>query len=432
MRRLERAYGDRLTVLGIHSPKFPAERETPALRAALARLGVGHPVANDRDFRIWREYAVRAWPTLVFIDPAGRVIGRHEGEFDYAAMASAVEAMWRPLPPGATLPGGSAPSGGPPPSPDGLRFPGKAVGTPDGYAVSDTGHDRVVLLDRQGRAVAVFGGGGAGLADGPAAQATFNAPQGLAWSDGTLLVADTGNHALRAIDVASGHVRTLAGDGAQGALWSSPWDVAVLGERVFVAMAGVHRIALWTPADPRGRPFSGSGREGLADGAPATAQYAQPSGLCADGRALYVADSETSAVRRLDPDSGEVRTLVGQGLFEFGDRDGTGGDVRLQHCLGVAAHGGCVYLADSYNHRVKRLDPTTLRVSSVAGTGNPGSGDGPGPEAAFHEPGGIAAAHGALVVADTNNHALRLVDPQRGTVTSLAVTGLGRFPAPGA
>jgi DNA-binding beta-propeller fold protein YncE len=424
LRRLEEAFAGRLVVLGVHSPKFLHERDTAALRQAVARLGVRHPVANDRDFAVWEAYAVRCWPTLVFVDPEGRVLGRHEGEFPYEPMADAVAELLRRFEREGRLVRGDGLPGPTEPLPDtahGLAFPGKAVASPQGYAVSDTGHHRVLLVDREGRVARVFGGPEPGFRDGPGEAARFRSPQGLAWLGGDLLVADTGNHALRAVRLPEGVVETLAGDGHQGPLWASPWDVACAGEQVFVAMAGNHRIAIWDAAHPRGAVWAGTGEEGLQDGPRDRAAFAQPSGLAVAEGVLYVADSETSAVRAVDLATGTTRTLVGVGLFDFGDVDGVGEAVRLQHCLGVAWLDGTLFVADSYNHRVKRLDPATRACRSWAGAGQPGWADGVGEEALFSEPGGIAAAHGELLVADTNNHCLRLVDPATRAVRTLWV-----------
>ena len=426
MRQIETEYTAEIRVFGIHSPKFPAERETGGLRAAVERLGIMHPVANDREYRIWQAYAVQAWPTLVFVDPAGRIIGRHEGEFDTGAMKQTLDAMIAsfqgrgilerrvmsepPRPPDAT---------------DHLRFPGKAIGMPDGgYAVSDTGHHRVVLLDGDGRATHVFGGTNPGFQDGGAEEARFSDPQGLCLFQGGLLVADTGNHALRLIDVAAGQVRTLTGTGHQGSVWNSPWDLAAANDGVLIAMAGNHTLAEWSPEVPEGRLFLGSGREGLRDGSGSWADFAQPSGICIDGNLAYIADSETSAIRAVEIQRHRVRTLLGKGLFEFGDRDGPASEARLQHPLGVVASGDNVYIADAYNHRIKRLDLKAGQVSTLAGAGRPGLLDAPGPDGLFSEPGGIALAHGRLLVADTNNHALRWVDPATAEVGTIEVTGL--------
>ncbi len=418
LRRIEQRYADRVTVLGIHSPKFPAEAATEALADAVARLDVRHPVANDRTHAIWQAYGVRAWPTLIFIDPSGRVIGRHEGEIDAGRLSQLIDALLAEFPPApAGAPAWEHPPAAAPRDARSLCFPGRAVPLPDGgHAVSDTGNHRVLLLDRHGRVARVCGGPGEGMADGPAGQARFRLPQGLVPHGQELLVADTGNHALRAVHLASGAVRTLAGDGRQGALWSSPWGITLLGDRVLIAMAGAHQVAVWDIGAGRGSVLAGSGHEALRDGPLSQCAFAQPSGLvpAPDGRTLYVADSETSAVRALDLLEGTVRTLVGQGLFTFGDEDGTADSVRLQHPLDLAWLGELLYVADSYNHRIKTLDPRTRYCGRLAGSGRAGDADGRGDAAAFSEPGGISADANRLLVTDTNNHALRWVDPESG------------------
>src|SRR5262249_1069500 len=146
-------------------------------------------------------------------------------------------------------------------------------------------------------------------------------------------------------------------------------------------------------------PYAGNGRENIADGPLARASFAQPSGLASDGKTLYVADSEVSAVRAVPMNGqGEVTTLVGQGLFDFGDVAGGGDVVRLQHALGVLYHDGKLYVADTYNSKLKVLDPaktsaTTLQVQAPGERGK-----------AFDEPGGLSAAGDKLYVADTNAH----------------------------
>jgi DNA-binding beta-propeller fold protein YncE len=440
LRKLERKWERELVVVGVHSPKFVAERDSESVRQAIRRLEVGHPVVNDRDFRVWQAYAVRAWPTLMFIDPQGRVIGRHEGEFPLEPLDRVIADMVRefdgagvldrrPLALAADDRGAATP----------LRFPGKVLvdAAAGRLVVSDSGHHRLVVADLDGRVRLVVGGGAPGLRDGDAAGAAFHGPQGLALRGDLLYVADAENHALRAVDLATGRVTTVAGTGeqlmgervggpARQTRLSSPWALALLEGVLYVAMAGTHQI--WAlPLDGDAiAPHAGTGREALEDGPRPGASMNQPSGLTTDGRRLYVADSEASAIRVIDPGPrGEVRTIVGEGLFEFGDRDGVGPQqVRLQHPLGVAWHDGAVHVADTYNHKIKRLDPATGECRTVAGTGEPGHRDGPAGSAAFSEPGGLAAAGGRLYVADTNNHAIRILDPVAGQVTTLQLRGL--------
>lgn len=440
LRKLERKWDRELAVVGVHSPKFTAERETEAVARAVRRLAVGHPVVNDRDFRVWQAYAVRAWPTLMFIDPGGRVIGRHEGEFPVEALDRLIADMVAEFDAGRLLDRRPLAVGAEPPSPEGpLRFPGKLLADPAGgrLIVSDTGHHRIVVAGLDGALRQVIGCGQPGLEDGPAAAARFHQPQGLALDGDRLWVADTENHALREVDLATGRVRTAAGTGeqllgeraggpARQTRLSSPWDLALLDGVLYVAMAGVHQ--LWAmPLDGEAiAPHVGTGREALEDGPRRQAALNQPSGLSADGRLLYVADSEASAVRVVDPGpDGQLRTIVGEGLFEFGDRDGVGpAQVRLQHPLGVVWHDGAVWIADTYNHKVKRLDPRTAECRTVAGQGDPGHRDGPAARARFSEPGGISAAGGRLYLADTGNHAVRVIEVGSGEVSTLELPGL--------
>ena len=438
LRKLERKYARELAVVGVHTPKFTTERETEAVRQAILRLNVGHPVVNDRDFSVWQQYAVRAWPTLMFIDPAGKVIGKHEGELPLAAFDELLAEMVEEFDAAGLLDrraldvaADAAPSNTP------LLFPGKILADERSgrLFVSDTGHHRIVVADLDGAVRQIIGKGVPGRTDGVATAASFSGPQGLALVDDTLYVADTENHLVRAVDLRSGEVSTVAGTGEQlmaervggvadRVALSSPWDLAVVDDVLYVAMAGTHQ--LW--AMPLGRgtiaPHTGNGREALEDGPLAEASMNQPSGLAgADGR-LYVADSEASAIRVVDLASGTLRTIVGEGLFEFGDLDGVGAAVRLQHPLGVARDGGVLYVADTYNHKVKRLDPATAECRTLLGEGVAGHRDGEAKEARFSEPGGLSVARGRLYIADTNNHAVRVADLATGRVVTLELLGL--------
>jgi len=440
LRKLERKWSRELAVVGVHSPKFSSERETEAVRAAILRLNVGHPVANDRDFRVWQAYAVRAWPTLMFIDPEGKVIGRHEGEFPLESFDDLIRQMVeefddagmidrRPL---ALEPERLA-------APGPLMFPGKVLADEAGARlfISDTGHNRILIADLDGKVEAVIGRGDGGLGDGSFDDAAFYQPQGLALEGDTLYVADTENHALRAVDLARRRVATLAGTGAQlmgprvggpaGATpLSSPWDLVLLEGTLYIAMAGTHQLWAMRPGSGEIRPHTGTGREALEDGPREAAAMNQPSGLTTDGQLLYVADSEASAIRVVEPGpGGTIRTIVGEGLFEFGDRDGVGpADVRLQHPLGVVWHAGLLSVADTYNHKIKKLDPRTAECRTLLGAGEPGHADGAARAARFSEPSGVSVAAGRIFIADTNNHAIRVASLPTGDVTTLVLRGL--------
>ncbi len=437
LRRLERKYRNELVIVGVHAPKYPGEKETAAITHAARRLSVGHPVVNDREHRVWREYAVSCWPTLMVIDPRGKLIGVHEGEFALEDMDAALSRMIegfdraglldrRPL-------SFTAAQENEPDRP--LFFPGKVLADAAGKRlfVADTGHHRILEMSLRGRVRRIFGSGVAGFDDGDLQSACFHGPQGMALVGEDLYVADTENHVVRRIDLANALVVTVAGTGEQAhgghrggpareVPLSSPWDVVAHDGRLYVAMAGLHQLWEVEPLD-RAMPWVGSGRENIVDGPADEAQLAQPSGLALDeaARTLYVADSEVSAIRAVALDGGYVHTVAGTGLFDFGDVDGAGEAVRLQHPLGVARANGVLYVADSYNHKIKRCDPAERRVTSFLGSGEPGHHDGRGVEAQFSEPGGLSFAGGKLYVADTNNHAIRVCDVKTGAVKTLEV-----------
>ncbi|MFF9394932.1 NHL domain-containing thioredoxin family protein [Streptomyces griseoluteus] len=381
LRELEERHRDTVVVVGVHSPKFVHEAEHQAVVDAVERYGVEHPVLDDPELATWKQYAVRAWPTLVVIDPEGYVVAQHAGEGHVHAIERLVAELEAEHEAKGTLRRGDGPYVAPEPEPTVLRFPGKALLLPSGnFLVSDTTRHQLVELAEDGESVVRrIGTGARGFTDGSAGQASFNEPQGLAQlDDGSVVVADTVNHALRRLDLASGAVTTLAGTGSQwmqGAptsgparevALSSPWDVALFGGRVWIAMAGVHQLWTYDPAAESVQVAAGTTNEGLVDGPGAEAWFAQPSGLAAAGDRLWLADSETSALRWVDPD-GAVHTAVGTGLFDFGHRDGEAGQALLQHPLGVTAlPDGSVAVADTYNHALRRYDPATGEVTTLA------------------------------------------------------------------
>ncbi|WP_171113676.1 MULTISPECIES: NHL domain-containing thioredoxin family protein [unclassified Streptomyces] len=381
LRELEEKHRDTVVVIGVHSPKFVHEADHAAVVDAVERYGVEHPVLDDPELGTWKQYAVRAWPTLVVIDPEGYVVAQHAGEGHVHAIERLVTELEAEHAAKGTLRRGDGPYVAPEPEPTVLRFPGKALLLPGGtFLVSDTTRHQLVELAEDGESVVRrIGSGARGFADGAAEAASFNEPQGLALLDnGSVVVADTVNHALRRLDLTSGEVTTLAGTGRQ---WmqgdptsgpgrevnlSSPWDVALFDGRVWIAMAGVHQLWAYDPADGTVSVAAGTTNEGLVDGPSADAWFAQPSGLAATPERLWLADSETSALRWVDLD-GTVHTAVGTGLFDFGHRDGPADQALFQHPLGVTAlPDGSVAVSDTYNHALRRYDPATGEVTTLA------------------------------------------------------------------
>ena len=412
--KLEKKYANELVVIGVHSPKFDNEKDTNSIRKAILRYEIQHPVVNDADMKIWRRYEVRSWPTLALIDPEGNYVGQASGEGNYEALDRIITKLIDKHRKNKTLDEkpvrfDTAKFREKADTP--LYFPGKVLADAKGkrLIIADSTHHRIVITDFDGNKLAVAGTGLPGRTDGLFTQAQFDDPQGLALDGDALYVADRRNHLIRLIDLRGQTVRTVAGTGQQDrdrteggpALergLNSPWDLYLEEGTLFIAMAGHHQI--WTLDLKAGRLdlYAGNGRENIKDGPLFAANFAQPSGLAADDKYLYVADCEVSAIRRVPKNGkGRVDTIVGTGLFDFGDADGNGDAVRLQHAQGVAVHGdGRLLVADSYNDALKWIDPATRSATTWL--------------RGFDEPGGVAIGDGVVYVADTNAHRIAVAD----------------------
>ncbi|MHC4179926.1 MAG: thioredoxin-like domain-containing protein [Planctomycetota bacterium] len=462
LKKLEKAYPRELVVIGVHSAKFEGEKETQNITEAVLRYNVEHPVVNDSALVIWRRFAIRAWPTLLLIDPEGYAVWANSGETTFdeldAVMKKAVpyyrkKGLLVERPTEYELEAEKA-------EPTPLRFPGKILADPtDGRLfIADSNHNRIVVTRLDGSLLRTIGAGTIGRADGDYATAQFQQPQGMALDGQTLYVADTENHLVRKVDLAKRRVTTVAGLGRQarqapppGSLakplrtaLSSPWALWIHKGDLYIAMAGLHQIWKMRLDGSGIGVYAGNGREDIVDGPLlpgrsfriGSSSFAQPSGLASDGRWLYVADSEGSSIRAvaLDPRR-EVKTVVGTAhlpagrLFTFGDVDGRGRPVRLQHPLGVVYYEGKLYVADTYNNKIKVIDPGDGSTRTLAGSGRQGRST---PPPTFDEPAGITAADGKLFVADTNNHTIRVIDLGHrsagevgdGKVSTLSIPGL--------
>jgi thiol-disulfide isomerase/thioredoxin len=437
LKRLEAKYPDELVVIGVHSAKFIEEGQTANIRQAMLRYGIRHPVVNDNHLQVWGSYGVSSWPTVILIDPDGRIAAGDVGEGIFAPMDAAIGELLRQYDATGRLdrrPLTLRPEQGPASA---LEFPGKVLADAAGgrLFIADSGHNRIVVAGLADGAVrTVIGDGREGLKDGKFAEARFNHPQGMALGERYLYVADTENHVIRRADLESRTVETIAGTGRQArgrgaagpareTALSSPWDLVREGDSLYIAMAGVHQIWRMNLATDEISLFAGSGGEGRFDGPLHTAALAQPSGIATDHLRLYVADSEVSSVRGMSlSGKGGVETIVGGDLFDFGDRDGKGLAVRLQHPLGITFDKGRLYVADTYNNKIKVIEPETYACRTLLGTGKAGSAD--GDRAEFYEPGGLSVAGDRLYIADTNNHAIRVADLKTRRVETFRLKGL--------
>lgn len=441
--RLEEEFADELVVIGVHSGKYDREQEDESVRQSILRYGLRHAVVNDPDFIIWSMYGVNAWPTLVLIDPAGNVVGARPGEGVYPAFQPVIAALVAEFdalgeidrsPFAIDLEADAVTS-------TFLSYPSAVLADEAGSRlfIADAGHNRVLIAGLDGELRDVIGAGQQGFEDGLFDEATLYEPQGLALSpDGnTLYIADTRNHAIRAADLITKEVTTIAGTGLRARTWpvagapgeetdlASPWGLVLNEGTLYIAMAGTHQI--WTMDIAQGTlsVFVGNGREGIQDGPPERATLAQPSGLTIDGSSLFWVDPESSSVRRVPIDgSGEVETLVGTGLFDFGDADGVGTGALLEHPQGIISANGTLYVADTYNHKLRTVDPRTGEVLVVAGGTVAGFDDGPGSDSLLSEPSGLSTANGILYIADTNNHVVRLMDLRTNAVSTFELSNL--------
>ena len=438
LKKLEAKYQKELVVIGVHSAKFDNEKDTENIRKIVLRYGIEHPIINDADFKIWEAYAIRAWPGLVVIDPKGYVIETLFGEGHLAALDKTIgdtaaefrkkgELNEQPL----KFALERAKVGDLP-----LAFPGKVTADEQSKRlfIADTNHNRIVVTDFAGKLLETIGSGAAAKNDGDYAKAAFYRPQGMALDGDFLYVADTENHAIRRVDLKGKRVETIAGtgslegfDGNGGVVAAkvslrSPWDLSLVGRLLYVAMAGSHQIWRMDLEKNSIEPYAGTRAEARLDGNIKEAAFSQPSGIVSDGKKMWVADSEANIIRQIDFQTEAVETLVGGDLFQFGDKDGEGDDVLLQHPLGVALYDGKVLIADTYNHKIKLLDAEKQTVETFLGTGKSGQID--GAAATFYEPGGLSIADGKLFVADTNNQAIRVVDLKTKVVSTLKIEGL--------
>ncbi len=434
--RLENEFPEAVVPIGIHTGRFEAESDPSMIGRFLTRWGLDHAIANDADYRIWQDWGITSWPTTVVVSHDGMVAARHSGDDAYEALMPVVESLVE-NPPAPSNPSRVVFTNQPEAAPQTvLSFPGDVLADPAGgrLFISDTGHHRIVVADIETDDVLdVIGSGQEGFADGDAGEANFTEPGGLALSeDGSVLyVADTSNHAIREVDLATGEVETIAGTGERGrprtgksldSPLDHPWDVELIDGDLLVSVAGSNQIWRIDLDRMELEEEAGTGRAGVDNGPKKEARLAQPSGLARNaGGLLVVADAGSSSVRLLDET--ELTALTGpvDDLFDFGETDGSAAAARFQYPLGVTTTDGMVWVADTFNHRIRGIDSSSRRVTTLAGS-QAGWRDGMNP--LFSSPAGIDAAVDTLYVADRGNHSIRRVDPATGQAETVVLKGI--------
>lgn len=418
LRDLLNTYRDNLVVIGIHTPKFPHDNNRGTVHKSVNRQHIKHPVAHDPINRVWTKYAIKAWPSIVFIDAEGYVVGSLRGEGrrrqiddliqKYIGIAQQkkilnldqVSVYATPEPAGV------------------LNFPGRVLATGTHLYISDSGHNRIIQANHHGRVTQIFGSGTAGLLDGVGAYAAFDNPQGLAMENDFLFVADMGNHAIRSINTQNAEIITLAGNGEMQytaervfadplqTRLNSPRDLCYNHGVLFISMTGQHQIWRMELTANELSVFTGSGKENLIDGKPGEASLAQPSGMAMGEYCIYITDAETSSIRLVRLPDGQISTLIGAGRLEHGDINGGWAHARLQHPLDIVfdQQPGLIYIADTYNNKVKVMDLQSKGIRSIE------TGKG------LDEPGGISLYNNQLWIANTNAHEIRKVNLTTNTV----------------
>ncbi len=421
LRHLQKKFAGALQIIAVHVPKFDAERDAQFVRKTCGRLGVTVRVAHDPAFIAWQHYGITAWPTAVVVDSTGVVREIIVGDRHRDILEKHIQALIGNA--DLDIVDGKKPPLNPPEAEKPLAFPSGILVTDHHLYVADSGHHQVLECTRDGRVLRRFGSGQAEFIDGPIHAASFRHPRGLAIGRDILFVADTGNHALRRIRLVDGDVLTLAGNGRAGqpmegvvgagrnVALDQPWSVAASEDRAYVALAGCNQIWAYDHAQRTLQHVAGSGALALVDGDGRASAFAQPSGLALVHALLYVTDSAASALRSLQSYSGKTQTLLGHGLFEFGDAIGGRPEVRMQYPMAVAkdpetAH---LWILDSYNNSIRKLKLGGGIVEQFQLS------------CQLNCPTAIAVSSGALWIANTNAHEILRVEIATGAVRRLPV-----------
>lgn len=441
--KIEQKYSDKpVVVIGVHSAKFFNEQDPDNIMQAINRYEIEHPVIVDKNMKVWQSYGVSGWPTFVIIDPVGNVVYQASGEGQRENIEDVLDILLEKHARAGTLAEKPVKFENPKTVDKTiLSYPGKLSFSPDGkmLAISDSNHNRIVIVDLDGSIRHIVGSGNRGFKDGSFEEASFFRPQGVLWKGDKIYVADTENHALREIDLVERKVTTLAGTGRQGN-WmqgggdgrstplSSPWDIVYKDEKICIAMAGNHQIWVYDIKSKKIEPFAGSGHENIVDADNLyDAQFAQPSGISLDGNYLYIADSEVSGIRRIDLEKRTVRTVAGAGLFIFGYQDGDVSGAMFQHPLGIHAYNNNVFVADTYNHAIRLIDVDSGQVSTLVGKPDMKTIcklDEPNCDTlGLFEPSDVKLHDNKLYIADTNNHLIRIFDLEKKILTAFKIKG---------
>jgi peroxiredoxin len=364
--------GEGVAIVGVHVPKFDRERSAEALESAIGRLGIGFDVVGDTRRGIADAYALKAWPTTVLIDARGYMVQTWTGEQRMETFKKALKTH------GVDMERDSRTHS---PAETALRYPEKLLCTEAFLAIANSGAGSVWICgyDRMLRRVI----------DG------FRKPMGMAFDGRWLYVADSAEGTVSRCNPETGHREVVL------EALRNPVDLAYGDGLLTIALAGSHQIIAFDLATRQPTAVWGNRFEALRDGEGEAAQLAQPSGVSRLEDRLWFVDAESSSLRYIE--GAQVVTAVGEGLYTFGDDDDPEAPLLLQHPQGVVCGqygdgcgGGRVFIADTYNNKIKVYDPESGEMLTLLDT--------------LHEPGGIAKKGCTLYIADTNAHAVIAFD----------------------
>lgn len=440
IKKLEEKFGNKLTVIGVHSRKFDNERNIKSIKKAILKYDITHPVINDADLNIWNSFDVKAWPTYVLLDIRGRIVETYVGESKFSQMAKDVSRLISkykyqinrdqlPILPEKYNRIGNV-----------LEFPTKLAYSKDfsfsrvknlpAIFIANSGGNNVIVSSLSGDVIAKIGSGEAGFADGSFEMASFRSPQGLLYQNNKLYVADAGNHALREIDFKTKKVSTLIGSGKKGASFNSkdkvsadridlasPLDLEFFPDRnhIVIANSGTHQIVSYHIKKKTLSVLAGNGSEGFKDGRGQESNLSQTSDMSVFKNKLYFIDSGSSSLRVLDKNN-KVKTLIGDSLGESGYKNGSKKDALMQHPLALMADNTGIYISDSFNHKLRKYSLESGKIKDVVGKLQRGDGVGSKDKTEFDEPEGMIAIRDRIYIADTNNN--RILSIQRSSNVS--------------
>ncbi|MCB1178474.1 MAG: hypothetical protein KDK36_12890, partial [Leptospiraceae bacterium] len=289
---------------------------------------------------------------------------------------------------------------------------------------------RILKIDFETKTVnEIIGNGEPGHKNGNYKTTKFFKPRGLYKKENFLYVADYGNHSIRRVDLKNKIVSTVAGTGknsddsakegnAPTSSLNYPLDITEIENKLYITQMGDNKIVTFDLNTGNLDIFAGNGEKNIKDGDPLFSSLAQPTGIVSKDKDLYFLDSDGNSLRRAETEySGKIETLIGKSLFDYGDSDGSYNGTKLQFPMGIFLKEEKLYIADSFNNKIKEVDLTAKKVTSLKAYEKQKKFSWIKKEANFNEPSSILIKNGNAIISDTNNHSLQLLNLEKKEVS---------------